>query len=95
MYSTEIENIIQWFEGDTIKFIDDVLSNNQTHPEYSAVTCSNRIIILIKVNKEYSEKYKSIEEFLADIGYDEKCINIFMIRKNKESKYYHGEILTL
>ncbi len=95
MYSEEINRIIDWFEGDVIKFIDEVLSDNQDDPEYSAVTCSNQIITLIKVKEGYKEKYESVEEYLYNIGYDGKCIEIFTTSKNKESKYYIGEILEL
>lgn len=42
-----MKDIINWFEGDTIRLIDRVMSDDLLEPEYSAITCSNRIIRLI------------------------------------------------
>jgi hypothetical protein len=90
-----MEDIIGWFEGDTIRFIHQVMIDDTLEPEYSAVTCSNKIIRLIQVEEEYSEKYKSIESFLDDLGYSEKDIMRFMASREKEMKYYVGKMYTL
>lgn len=94
MYSKEIEYIIKCFEWDTNRFIDLVLNDNLDDPEYSAVTCCNRIITLIKVKEVYKEEFKSIENYLEDIGYNKEDIKIFIESRDKESEYYHGEILS-
>ena len=90
-----IEDIIYWFEDDTRKFIDQVMSDNILDPEYSAVTCVNRIIRLIQSYEGYKEKYKSIEQYLDDLGYSEEDIDIFMTSREKEMKYYYGKMYTL
>lgn len=90
-----IKDIIQWFEGDTIKFIDRVMSDDLLEPEYSAVTCSNRIIRIIQVKNNTERKYETIEEYLSSIGYSEKDINIFMRSREKELEDYEGYIYKL
>jgi hypothetical protein len=90
-----IRDIINWFEGDTIKFVDRVMSDDKTNPEYSAVTCGNRIITLIMVKEGYSNKYKAIKDYLLDSGYGKEDINIFMESREKEKQYYYGEIYSL
>lgn len=88
-------DIIDWFESDTISFIDKVLADDKDNPEYSAVTCNNRIIALIRLERNKGEKYKSVEEYLYKIGYSEKDIQNFISKKNKEITYYQGEIYAL
>lgn len=95
MYSKEIEYIIYCFEFDTDEFIRKVLFDDKNDPEYSAVTCNNRIITLIKVKEEYREKYKTVEQYLEDNWYTEEEIKCFIESRDKEKEYYQGEILTL
>lgn len=95
MNNDVIKDIIHWFEGDTIKFIDRVMSDDLLEPEYSAVTCSNRIIRIIQVKNNTERKYETIEEYLSSIGYSEKDINIFMRSREKEIEGYQGEIYKL
>lgn len=90
-----MKDIIYWFEGDTIKFIDRVISDDILTLEYSAVTCSNRIIRLIQIENEFEEKYKTIEEYLSSIGYSKKDIEIFMKSREKEMANYQGKIYKL
>lgn len=90
-----INDIIHWFEGDTIAFIDKVMSDDILNPEYSAITCSNRIIRLIQIENETEKKYETIEEYLKTTGYSEKDIKIFMESREKEMEYYQGEIYKL
>lgn len=90
-----MKDIIHWFEGDTIKFIDRVISDNIVTPEYSAITCSNRIIRLIQIENEFEKKYKTIEEYLSSIGYSKKDIEIFMKSREREMANYQGEIYKL
>lgn len=92
MYSKEIEKILYWFEGDIIKLIDKVLSDNMEEPEYSAVTCNNKIVTLIKAKEDYKEKYKSVEEYLEDIGYCEEDIKKFIGNRTRENKEFGGLI---
>lgn len=95
MYNEDILKIIEWFEWDVIKLIDNVLANDESDPHYSAVTCNNKIITLIKVKKDYSEKYKSVENYLDDSGYCKQDIKAFIEIRNAENKEYGNEILTL
>ena len=90
-----MKDIIHWFEGDTIKFIDRVISDDLLEPEYSAITCSNRIIRLIQIENEFRKKYKTIEEYLSSIGYSKNDIEIFMKSREKEIANYQGEIYKL
>ncbi len=90
-----MKDIIHWFEGDTIKFIDRVISDDLLEPEYSAITCSNRIIRLIQIENEFEKKYKTIEEYLSSIGYSKNDIEIFMKSREKEMTNYQGEIYKL
>lgn len=87
-----MKDIIHWFEGDTIKLINQVISDDIVNPEYSAITCSNRIIRLIQIEKEIGSKYKTIEQYLSAIGYSKEDIKIFMKSRENEIKYYQGEI---
>ena len=90
-----IKDIIHWFEGDTIKFIDRVISDDVLVPEYSAVTCSNRIIRLIQIENKTEKKYETIGQYLSAIGYSENDIKIFMKSREKEIEGYQGEIYKL
>lgn len=87
-----MKDIIHWFEGDTIKLIDQVISDDIVNPEYSAITCSNRIIRLIQIEKEIGNRYETIEQYLSAIGYSKEDIKIFMKIRENEMKYYQGEI---
>lgn len=89
------EDIIDWFEGDTIQFIDKVLSDDILNPEYSAITCSNRITRLIQLENGIKKRYETIEDYLSFSGYSKEDIKIFMTKREKESKYYEGEIYEL
>lgn len=93
MYNEDIEKIIYWFEGDTIKLIDKVIDDDILDPEYSAVICNNKIVTLIRVKEDYRRKYKSVEKYLEDIGYCEEDIKKFIESRNKEDKEYGGLIL--
>lgn len=95
MNNDVIKDIIHWFEGDTIKLIDKVMSDDLLKPEYSAVTCSNRIIRLIQIENSIEKRYETIEEYLSSIGYSQKDINIFMKSREGEIEDYQGEIYKL
>lgn len=95
MKNKNIEYILKCFEADTIKFIDQVLSDDENDPEYSGVICSNRIVTLINVKHGYREKYLTIEEYLWDIGYGKKDIFLFVESIEKEKNKYGSEILEI
>lgn len=81
MNKDAINDIINWFEADTIAFIDKVLADDKINPEYSAITCNNRIIRLIQLEKNINKKCKSVEEYLYNIGYNEEDIKNFLLKK--------------
>lgn len=74
------------------ELIDNVLSDSETDPHYSAVAATNRIKCYIQVMNELGETlpYSSVEEFLEFNAYTKEEIRLFEESRKKESEYYRG-----
>ncbi len=72
------------------RLIDNVLSDSETDPHYSAVATSNKIKCYIEIMSELGENlpYSTIEEFFKINAYTDEEYRIFEEKRKKESVYY-------
>ena len=74
------------------RLIDNVLSDSQEDPHYSAVYASNQIKCYIQIMNELGEElpYSNAEEFFRFNAYTEDEYHAFEASRKKESEYYIG-----
>ena len=74
------------------RLIDNVLSDSQEDPHYSAVYASNQIKCNIQIMNELGEElpYSNVEEFFRVNAYTEDEYKAFEASRKKESEYYIG-----
>ena len=74
------------------RLIDNVLSDSQEDPHYSAVYASNQIKCNIQIMNELGEElpYSNAEEFFRFNAYTEDEYKAFEASRKKESEYYIG-----
>lgn len=73
--------------------IDNVLSDSQTDPHYSAVTAVNMIKCYIQIMNELGEHlpYKTVEEYFDFNAYTKEEYRLFEEKRIIESEYYVGK----
>ncbi len=73
-------------------FIDEVLYDSETDPEFSAVTANNIIICYIHfLESNNCNPPQSIYEFFISQGYSEDDFELFKKKRDKESVYYRSK----
>lgn len=74
------------------EFVDQVLNDSETDPEYSAVTAANVIKCYIQIMTDLGDAppYDSVEGFFSINGYTDEEYQRFEKSREKESKYYIG-----
>lgn len=75
-------------------FLDDVMEDSESDPQYSAVTAFNLIICYIRIQKALDPMYpiQTVKEFvLGTQYYSERDYEQFEQKRNSESTYYLGE----
>ncbi len=90
--SEELNYILEFVDDSITQFIDEVLDDCETDPEFSAVTLGNTINCyntLLKTADRSS--FKSLHEFFLSHGYSENDFEIFIQKRDKESSYYNGK----
>lgn len=84
--------ILEFVDYSITQFIDEVLDDSETDPEFSAVTLSNIIVCYISLLKANNCDYsQSLYEFFLSHGYSENDFKIFKQKRDKESAYYNGK----
>lgn len=73
-------------------YVDQVLNDSETDPEYSAVTASNVIKCYIQIMTDLGEapSFDSVESFFELNGYTDEEYQRFEECRRKESQYYIG-----
>lgn len=84
--------ILEFLDYSITQFVDEVIADSETEPEFSAVTLSNIIISynsLLKIVK--FDSFQSLYEFFLTHGYSENDFRKFKQKREKESVYYNGK----
>ena len=73
-------------------YVEQVLNDSKTDPEYSAVTASNVIKCYIQIMTDLGEppSFDSVEAFFKLNGYTDEEYQWFEEWRKKESQYYIG-----
>ncbi len=74
------------------RYVDDVLSDSETDPEYSAVTAANIIKCYVQIMTDLGNppSFDNVESFFEINGYTNEEYQRFEERRKKESQYYIG-----
>ncbi len=72
------------------RLIDNVLSDSETDPHYSAVAATNKIKCYIEIMSELNVDlpYRNVKEFFDFNAYTEEEYRLFEESRKKESVYY-------
>ena len=82
-YLVEMSEI---FYRDTIALFERLVRQGESHPNVSAEDVYKRLNIVVQVqNLYYHKKYKSVKEFLLQLGYTESEIESFKALRQKEN----------
>lgn len=73
-------------------YVDQVLNDSKTHPEYSAVAATNVIKCYIQIMTDLGNApaFNNVETFFKLNGYTDEEYERFEECRKKESKYYIG-----
>ena len=73
-------------------YVDQVLNDSETDPEYSAVAASNVIKCYIQIMNDLDNapSFDNVESFFKINGYTEEEYQRFEECRRKESQYYIG-----
>lgn len=93
--SFESDNALFWIsyiESDTCKLIQNVFTDSETDPHYSAVYATNTIKCIIHLMKELGQKipYSDVKGFFDCHNFSEEEYKAFELSREKESVYYRG-----
>lgn len=74
------------------QYVDQVLNDSETDPEYSAVTASNVIKCYIQIMTDLDNalSFNNVEGFFKINGYTDEEYQRFEACRKKESQYYIG-----
>lgn len=74
------------------RYVDQVLNDSKTDPEYSAVAASNVIKCYIQIMTDFGDapSFDSVEGFFKLNGYTDEEYRRFEDCRKKESQYYIG-----
>ena len=74
------------------QYVDEVLNDSETDPEYSAVAASNIIkcYIQIMTDLDSAPSFNDVESFFKINGYTDEEYQRFEESRKKESQYYIG-----
>lgn len=81
---------IQCFDIELL--VENVLTDSDEDPAYSAVTASNLIKCYIETMSALGEKlpYSDVEGFIKNMGCSKDDYILFEGKREKESRYYQG-----
>lgn len=88
----KLKYLLYSMDLDLCVMIDEVLSDSETDPHFSAVTTTNKIKCFITVMKELGESlpYSSVKEFFEFNVYTAEEYERFECLRKIESEYYRG-----
>lgn len=74
------------------QYVDQVLNDSETDPEYSAVTASNIIKCYVQIMTDLGNapSFNNVESFFKINGYTDEEYQRFEECRKKESQYYIG-----
>ncbi len=88
----KLNYILEFVDDSITAFIDEVLEDSETDPEFSAVTLSNTITCYIDLlNRTNCNPFQSLHEFFSAHGYSENEFKVFKQKREKEFAYYNGK----
>lgn len=75
-----------------VEYVDQVLDDSETDPEYSAVTTTNVIKCYIQIMTDLGKapQFNDVESFFQINGYTHEEYQRFEESRKKESQYYIG-----
>lgn len=88
----KLKYLLNDIEDSIGRLIDNVLSDSETDPHFSAVAATNMIKCYIQVMNQLGEKlqYNNVEEFFGFNAYTKEEYDAFENSRKKESEYYRG-----
>ena len=86
----KLKYLLNVIEDHICILIDDILTDSETDPHYSAVAATNRIKCYIDVMNDLGKTlpYSNVEEFFMFNAYTKEEYAIFEESRKKESVYY-------
>lgn len=87
---------LKYLLNDTVNqiiwLIENVLSDSETDPHFSAVDTTNRIKCYIQIMTELGDTlpYHDVKSFFKRNGFTEEEFQLFEEKRRKESGYYRG-----
>ena len=74
------------------EWVDQVLNDSETDPEYSAVAATNIIKCYVKIMTDlgYPPSFNNVKSFFEINGYTDEEYQRFEESRKKESQYYIG-----
>lgn len=89
----KLKYLLNDIEEHIVTLIENVLSDSEEDPHFSAVTVCNRIKCYIQVMNDLKEElpYKTVEEFLRFNAFTEDECVLFEKKRKSESIYYIGK----
>ena len=81
IFSSELKDCIERIERlywyDTVTFLDCVLTDDETHPEFSAITACQRLSDVVAFDHlYYGKKRKTVNELLYENGYSKEDVEL-------------------
>lgn len=88
------DRIFSIVENDLYHYIEDVISDSENDPKFSAVTLLDKLEDAVIINnKLYGKSFSGINTYLQYLGYPLNAINILEYKKNKEQiSIYNSEV---
>lgn len=84
--------VLEFIDYSIIQYIEDVITDSESDPEYSAVTLNNLMICYIHFLQTVRINVSnSVKELFISYGYSDKDFDDFEYRRKKESNYYIGK----
>lgn len=84
--------LLEFSEYDIEDLVCAVIHDSDIDPEYSAVTCANRIKCYIKVMQELTDDfdYSDLEDYFRKNQFTPEEYQLFMDKYNKEATHYRS-----
>ena len=86
-----IERIEKWFLSDTFIFLDEVLTDDENDPEYSANTAYSRLQYIVDYHRLYlGDNVRDVEDFLLKNRYSKEDVDLLKQKCREETARYQG-----
>ena len=86
--------VINLFFSDTIELIDNILTDAQDDPHYSAVMAFNRLYAYLKLTSDSDRTIdeQAIVSLLQHSGYNKEDVQLLLDKKGEEEPIHRGEL---